>query len=151
MNVFDELDKIFKRGYNSENLAAIKPKLENYLLACPEEERERCQKEINLVNRLIDECREIDKLRQQYELFYDYVENYPKDRNIELEYFEQDEKSYCVKVKKGNCDETLSYQPMDEPEENFILTSSGKKIPVRFDNWGEIMIKIIIEMVKDRE
>ncbi len=151
MNVFDELDKIFRRGYNSENLTAIKPKLENYLHVCSEEERERCQKEINLVNRLIDECREVDKLRKQYKLFYEYVQNHPKDGKIELEYIEPNGNAYGVKIKKGSCDETLSYQPMDEPEENFIHISTGQKIPVKFNNWGEIMIKTVKDMVSEQK
>ena len=54
MNVFEELDNIFKFGYNTENLLAIKTKLDNYLTTCPEEDKARCQREIELVDRRLN-------------------------------------------------------------------------------------------------
>ena len=63
MNVLEEFDHILHFGYNGENLRAIKPKLESYLLTCSEEDKEKCQKRIKLTERLIAECKEVDKLR----------------------------------------------------------------------------------------
>ena len=121
MNVFEELDNIFKFGYNSENLRAIKPKLDNYLTTCPEENKAICRRKIDLVERLIEEHKEMDKFRQQYTLLHDYVLNNAKLGLVELEYTEPFGKSYGVEVKVGNYVMELVYKPiMNEPEKNEV-------------------------------
>ena len=42
MNALEEFENILRFGYNSENLLAVKPKLNSYLLTCPEEEKAKC-------------------------------------------------------------------------------------------------------------
>ena len=121
MSVFEELDNIIRTGYNSEKLQAIKPKLDDYLTTCPEEYKARCQREIELVERLIKECKEVDELRQQYSLFHEYVLNKSLSGFVELEYTEPNGNSYGVEVKVGNYIMELVYKPMDEPEKNEII------------------------------
>ncbi len=122
MSVFEELDNIIRTGYNSEKLQAIKPKLDDYLTTCPEEDKARCQREIELVDRLIKECKEVDKLRQQYSLFHEYVQNDPKSGLVELESTEPNDNSYGVEVKVNNYIMELVFKPMDEPEKNEVRT-----------------------------
>ena len=122
MSVFEELDNIIRTGYNSEKLQAIKPKLDDYLLTCPKEDKARCQREIELVDRLIKKCEEVNKLRQQYSLFHDYVLNNPYSGFVELEYTEPNGNSYGVEVKVGNYIMEMVYKPMDEPEKNEVRT-----------------------------
>ena len=122
MSVFEELDNIIRTGYNSEKLQAIKPKLDVYIKTCPEEDKARCQREIELVDRLIKECKEVDKLRQQYSLFHDYVLNNPKLGLVELEYTEPNDNSYGVEVKVANYVMELVYKPMGTSEKNEVRT-----------------------------
>ena len=116
MNALEEFDEILRFGYNSEKLRNIKPKLDSYLLSCPEEEKTKCQKKIELAKRLIAECKEVDKLRQQYTLFHDYVLNHRKSGIVELEYIEPYGNSYGVYVKVDKYVMELVYKPMDEPK-----------------------------------
>ena len=122
MNALEEFDQILKFGYNSEKLGDIKPKLDSYLLSCPEEEKAKCRRNIELVDRLIKECKEVDKLRQQYTLFHDYVLNNAKSGLVELEYTEPFGNSYGVEIKVGNYVMELVYRPMDKPERNEVRT-----------------------------
>jgi hypothetical protein len=122
MSVFEELDNIFRTGYNSEKLQAIKPRLDDYLTTCPEEDKAKCLREIELVNRLIKECKEVDKLRQQYNLFHDYVLNNAKSGVVELKYTEPNNNSYGVEVKVENYIMELVYKPVDLPEKNEVRT-----------------------------
>ena len=101
MNALEEFDQILKFGYNSEKLGDIKPKLDSYLLSCPEEEKAKCQRNIDLAEKLIAECKEVDKLRQQYNLFHDYVLENRKAEFVELEYIEPFGNSYGVYVEVG--------------------------------------------------
>ena len=122
MNALEEFEQILRFGYNSEALHDIKPKLESYLLSCPEEEKAKCQKTIELAERLIAECKEVDKLRQQYNLFHDYVLANNKSGVVELEYIEPCGNSYGVYVKVDNYVMELVFKPMDEPEKNEVRT-----------------------------
>ena len=122
MNALEEFDEILRFGYNSEKLRNIKPKLDSYLLSCPEEEKTKCQKKIELAKRLIAECKEVDKLRQQYTLFHDYVLNHRKSGIVELEYIEPYGNSYGVYVKVDKYVMELVYKPMDEPKKNEVRT-----------------------------
>jgi len=123
MNALEEFDQIIKTGYNSEKLRDIKPKLDSYLLSCPEEEKAKCQKTIELVERLIAECKEVDKLRQQYNLFHDYVlGNNSKSGAVDLEYIEPHGNSYGVYVKVDKYAMEIAFKPMEEPKKNEIRT-----------------------------
>jgi hypothetical protein len=122
MSVFEELDNIIRTGYNSEKLQAIKPRLDDYLTTCPEEDKARCLREIELVNRLIKECKEVDKLRQQYNLFHDYVLNNAKSGIVELKYTEPNDNSYGVEIKVDNYVMELVYKPVDISKKNEIRT-----------------------------
>lgn len=174
MNALEEFDQILRSGYDSEKLRNIKPKLDSYQLSCPEEEKTKCQKRIELAERLIAECKEVDKLRQQYTLFHDYVLNHRKSGIVELEYIEPYGNSYgvCIKVDKYVME--LVHKPMEKPEKNEIRTKfffdvDGLYKPfmirkdavlseyvnlqhkrrdyypttVRWENWGDVMIKAI--------
>lgn len=127
-----------------------------------------------MAERLIAECKEVDKLRQQYTLFHDYVLNHGKSGIVELEYIEPYGNSYgvCIKVDKYVIE--LVHKPMDKPEKNEIRTKfffnvDGFNKPfmirkdavlseyvnlqhkrrdyysttVRWENWGDVMIKAI--------
>ena len=140
MNVLEEFDHILHFGYNSEKLLAVKPKLDSYLLTCPEEEKAKCQKEIDLAERLIAECKEVDKLRQQYNLFHDYVLEHIQSGIVELEYFEPYGNSFGVYIKVERFVMEITFKPMDEPEKNeirtkFFFTVDGlsKKFMIRKD------------------
>ena len=122
MNVFDELNDIFRHGYNGEKLQAIKPKLENYLTICPEEEKAECERKLALVERLIKECKEVDKLRQQYNLFYDYVQSNADSGLVELKYTEPFGDSYGVEIKVGNYTMELVFKPVNGPMKNEVRT-----------------------------
>jgi len=123
MNALDEFNQIIKTGYNSEKLRDIKPKLDSYLLSCPEEEKAKCQKTIELAERLIAECKEVDKLRQQYNLFHDYVSrNNSQSGGVELEYIEPNGNSYGVYVKVGKYVMEIVFKPMEEAKKNEIRT-----------------------------
>lgn len=122
MNALEEFDHILHFGYNSEHLLAVKPKLDRYLLTCPEEEKAKCQKTIELAERLIAECKEVDKLRQQYNLFHDFVLENKQLGPIELEYFEPYGNSFGVYVKVDKFVMELIFKPMDEPEKNEVRT-----------------------------
>lgn len=122
MTAMEEFDRMLRFGYNSEKLRDIKPKLDSYLLSCPEEEKEKCQKNIELAERLIAECKEIDKLRQQYNLFHDFVLGNKQLGPIELEYFEPFGNSFGVYVKVDKFVMELIFRPMDEPEKNEVRT-----------------------------
>lgn len=122
MNALEEIDHILRFGYNSEKLLAVKPKLESYLLTCPEEDREKCQERIKLTKRLIAECKEIDKLRQQYNLFHDYVTENSQSGLVELEYTEPYGNSFGVYVTVDRFVMELTFRPMDEPEKNEVRT-----------------------------
>lgn len=177
MNVFEELDIIFKHGYYSDNLRALKPKLDNYLTTCPDEDKAMCKRKIILVDRLI----EADILRQQCALLYDYVQSNAKLGLVELEFTEPFGNSYGVEVKVDNYVMELVYKPMmDEPEKNevrtkFFIDVNGlykafmirkDAIPVdytilqrkrrgyyptsvRFDNWGNLIIDTIRKVVSN--
>lgn len=141
MNALEEFDQILKFGYNSEKLGDIKPKLDSYLLSCPEEEKAKCQRNIDLAERLIAECKEVDKLRQQYNLFHDYVLENRKAEFVELEYIEPFGNSYGVYVKVGKYVMELVYKPMDDVEKNevrakFYLDVDGlyKSFMIRKEN-----------------
>ena len=183
MNVLEEFDQIIKTGYNSEKLRDIKPKLDSYLLSCPEEEKAKCRKTIELVERLIAECIEVDKLRQQYNLFQDYVSrNNSKSGLVDLEYIEPYGNSYGVYVKVNRYVMEMVFKPVQEPKKNEIRTKfyfdvDGiykpfmiKKdfIPadfdvlqrqrrdyyttsVRWDNWGDMVIKAIETVMNDTQ
>ena len=127
MNVLDELNDIFRSGYNSEKLQAIKPKLEHYLTTCPEEEKPICERKIETVERLIKECKEVDKLRQQYNLFYEYIQNNADSGLVELAYTEPFGNSYGVEVMVGNYIMELVFKPMNEPEKNEVRTKFYSK------------------------
>ena len=120
MNALEEFDQILKFGYNSEKLGDIKPKLDSYLLSCPEEEKAKCRRNIELAERLIAECKEVDKLRQQYNLFHDYVLENSKAEFVELEYIEPFGNSYGVYVKVGKYVMEIVYKPMEETKKNEI-------------------------------
>lgn len=127
MNALEEFENILRFGYNSEKLLAVKPKLNSYLLTCPEEEKAKCQKIIELAERLIAECKEVDKLRQQYNLFHDYVLGNSKSEFVDLEYIEPYGNSFGVYLKVDKFVMELIFKPMDEPEkmklgQNSILT-----------------------------
>ena len=122
MNALEEFDQILRSGYSTEKLRDIKPKLNSYLLSCPKEEKTKCQKRIELTERLIAECKEVDKLRQQYTLFHDYVLNYKKSGTIELEYTEPFGNSYGVEVKVGHYVMELYYKPVEKPGKNEVRT-----------------------------
>ena len=123
MNTLEEFDRILEFGYNSEKLHYIKPKLDNYLLSCSEEEKAKCQKNIELAERLIAECKEVDKLRQQYDLFHYYVlGNNSKSGVVDLEYIEPYGKSYGVYVKVDKYVMEIVFKPMEEPKKNEIRT-----------------------------
>lgn len=122
MNALEEIDHILRFGYNSEKLLAVKPKLESYLLSCPEEDREKCQERIKLTKRLIVECKEVDKLRQQYNLFHDYVTENSQSGLVELEYTEPYGNSFGVYVRVYRFVMELTFRPMDEPEKNEVRT-----------------------------
>ena len=122
MNALEEFDRILHFGYNSEKLLAVKPKLESYLLTCPEEDKEKCKKTIKLAERLIAQCKEVDKLRQQYNLFHDFVLENKQLGPIELEYFEPYGNSFGVYVKVDKYVMEIVYKPMEEPEKNEIRT-----------------------------
>lgn len=122
MNALEEFENILRFGYNSEKLLAVKPKLNSYLLTCPEEEKAKCQKIIELAERLIAECKEVDKLRQQYSQFHDYVLNNQMSGLVELEYTEPNGNSYGVEVKVGNYIKEMVYKPTDEHEKNEVRT-----------------------------
>ena len=122
MNALEEFDRILKTGYNSEKLRDIKPKLESFLLSCPEAEKSKCQKTIELAERLIAECIDVDKLRQQYNLFHDYVLGNSKSGVVDLEYIEPYGNSYGVYVKVDKYVMELVFKPMDEPEKNEVRT-----------------------------
>ncbi len=122
MNVFDELELTLRHGYNSEKLSEIKLKLTDYLKTCPEEEKNRCQREIDFLTELIKECVNVEKLRQQYTVFHDYIENYKKTGDVDLEYIEPFGNSYGVYVKIGKYVMELVFKPMDDPEKNEVRT-----------------------------
>lgn len=174
MNVLEEFDRMLRFGYNSEKLRDIKPKLDCYLLSCPKEEKEKCQKNIELAERLIAECKEKDKLRQQYNLFHDYVLEHKQSGIVELEYFEPYGNYFGVYIKVERFVMEITFKPMDEPEKNEIRTKfffivDGLSKPfiirkdavpaeydiikntrrdyyptsVRWDNWGDVVIKAI--------
>lgn len=179
MSVFEELDNIIRTGYNSEKLQAIKPKLDDYLMTGPEEDKDRCQREIELVERLIKECKEVDKLRQQYNLFHNYVLGNSKSGFVDLEYIEPYGNSYGVYVKVDRYVMEIVFKPMQEPKKNEIRTKfyfnvdgiykpfmiKKESVPaeyaiiqnrrwdyyptsVRWDDWGDLVIKAI-EIVKN--
>lgn len=131
-------------------------------------------KRIKLTERLIAECKEVDKLRQQYNLFHDYVLGNSKSEIVDLEYIEPYGNSYGVYIKVDKYVMELTFRPMDEPEKNevrtkFFLNVDGlykpfmirkEAIPseygfiqhkrrdyyptsVRWENWGDIVIKAI--------
>lgn len=174
MTALEEFDRILHFGYNSEKLLAVKPKLDSYLLTCPEEEKAKCQKTIELAEKLIAECKEVDKLRQQYNTFHDFVIENKQLGPIELEYFEPYGNSFGVYVKVDKFVMEITFKPMDEPEKNEIRTKSYYKVndlfkpfmirkdtvpaeytifqqkrrdyyytPVRWENWGDVVIKAI--------
>ena len=174
MNALEEFENILRFGYNSEKLLAVKPKLNSYLLTCPEEEKAKCQKIIELAERLIAECKEVDKLRQQYNLFHDYVLGNSKSEFVDLEYIEPYGNSFGVYLKVDKFVMELIFKPMDEPEKNevrtkfyldvdglyksFMIRKENKPdeynfiqkkrrdyypIAVRWDNWGDVVIKAI--------
>ena len=122
MNAVEEFNQILRFGYNSEVLHDIKPKLESYLQACPEAEKAKCQMNIELANRLIVECEEVDKLRQQYNLFHNYVLDNCQAGLVKLEYIEPYGKSYGVYIKVDNYVMELVFKPMEEPEKNEVRT-----------------------------
>ena len=122
MNALEEFENILRFGYNSEKLLAVKPKLNSYLLTCPEEEKAKCQKIIELAERLIAECKEVDKLRQQYNLFHDYVLGNSKSEFVDLEYIEPYGNSFGVYLKVDKFVMELIFKPMDEPEKNEVRT-----------------------------
>ena len=122
MNALEEFDHILHFGYNSEKLLAVKPKLDSYLLTCSEEEKAKCQKEIELADKLIKECEEMDKLRQQYNLFHDYVLEHKQSGIVEMEYFEPYGKYFGVYVKVERFVMEITFKPMDESEKNEIRT-----------------------------
>ena len=179
MSVFKELDNIIRTGYNSEKLRVIKPKLDAYLTVCPEEDKARCQREIELVERLIKECKEVDKLRQQYNLFHDYVLGNSNSDFVELEYIEPYGNSYGVYIKVYKYVMEIVFKPIEEPKKNEIRTKfyfdvdgiykpfmiRKESVPaeydfiqnkrrdyyptsVKWDNWGDIVIKVI-DMIKN--
>ena len=118
MNALEEFDQILRSGYNSEKLRDIKPKLDSYLLSCTEEEMVKCQKKIELAERLIAECKEVDKLRQQYTLFHDYVLANSKSEFVNLEYIEPYGDSYGVYIREDKYVMEIVYKPMEEPKKN---------------------------------
>jgi hypothetical protein len=122
MNALEEFENILRFGYNSEKLRTIKPKLDSYLLTCPEEKKAKCQKTIELAERLIAECKEVDKLRQQYNLFHDYVLGNSKSGFVELEYTEPCGNSYGVYIKVGSFVMEMVHKPVDEPQKNEVRT-----------------------------
>ena len=122
MNALEEFDRILKFGYNSEKLRDIKPKLDSYLLSCSEEEKAKCQKYIELAERLIAEREEVDKLRQQYNLFHDYVLGNSKSALVELEYVKPYGNSYGVYVKVNRYVMEMVFKPVQEPKKNEIRT-----------------------------
>lgn len=122
MNALEEFENILRFGYNSEKLLAVKPKLNSYLLTCPEEEKAKCQKNIELAERLIAECKEVDKLRQQYNLFHDYVLGNSKSEFVDLEYIEPYGNSFGVYLKVDKFVMELIFKPMDEHEKNEVRT-----------------------------
>ena len=174
MNALEEFENILRHGYNSEKLLAVKPKLESYLLSCPEEDKEKCQKRIKLTERLIAECKEVDKLRQQYNLFHDYVLGNSKSELVDLEYIEPHGNSFGVYVKVDKYVMEIVFKPMEKPEKNeirtkfylvvddiyksFMIRKEAKPseydfiqnkrrdyypTSVRWENWGDIVIKAI--------
>lgn len=179
MNALEEFERILMFGYNSEKLRDIKPKLDSYLLSCSEEEKAKCQKDIELAEKLIAECEEEDKLRQQYNLFHDYVIGNSKSEFIDLEYIEPYGNSYGVYIKVGKYVMEIVFKPIEELEKNEIRTKfyfdvdgiykpfmikresvlaeftiiQNKRrdyypMSVRWDNWGDLVIKAI-ETVKN--
>ena len=122
MNALEKFDRILHFGYNSENLRVIKPKLESYLLTCPEEEKAKCQKRIKLTERLIAECKEVDKLRQQYNLFHDYITENSQSGLVELEYTEPYGNSFGVYIKVDLFVMEMVYKPVDKPQKNEVRT-----------------------------
>ena len=122
MNALEEFDHILRFGYNSKNLSDIKPKLERYLQSCPEDEKTRCKNNIELVVRLIAECKEEDNLRQQYVMFHDYVLKNSHLGVIGLEYIEPYGNSYGVDIKVDKFVMRLVYKPMNEAKKNEVRT-----------------------------
>lgn len=122
MNALEEFDHILRFGYNSEKLLAVKSKLDSYLQTCPEEDKAKCQMNIELAERLIAECKEVDKLRQQYNLLHGFVLENKQLGPIELEYIEPYGNSYGVDIKVGRYIMELVYKPMEEPEKNEVRT-----------------------------
>ena len=122
MNALEEFDYILRFGYNSEKLLAVKSKLDSYLQTCPEEDKAKCQMNIELAERLIAESKEVDKLRQQYNLLHGFVLENKQLGPIELEYIEPYGNSYGVDIKVGRYIMELVYKPIDKPEKNEVRT-----------------------------
>ncbi len=122
MNALEEFDNLLRFGYNSKMLSEIKPKLENYLQSCPEEEKAKCKNDIKLAERLISECKEVDKFRQQYNLFHGYVLENSQIGIIELEYIEPYGNSYGVYIKVDKFVMELIYKPMNKAGKNEVRT-----------------------------
>ena len=122
MNALEEFDHILRFGYNSEKLLAVKSNLDSYLQTCPEEDKAKCQMNIELAERLIAESKEVDKLRQQYNLLHGFVLENKQLGPIELEYIEPYRNSYGVDIKVGRYIMELVYKPIDEPEKNEVRT-----------------------------
>lgn len=179
MNVLEEFDHLLRTRYNINDLYDIKPKLENYLLLCPEEDKKRCQMDIELANELIDEQKEREQLDHQYNLLHDYVINNGNSELVGLEFIEPYGNSYGVSIKVDKYVMELVFKPMDELDKNEIRTKFYLEVeglykqfmlkkdmipshyenlqhkrrdyyptPVKYDNWGQLMIKAI-ETVKN--
>lgn len=138
MNALEEFDQILRFGYNSKMLRDIKPKLESYLQFCPEEEKTKCKNDIELVDRLIAECKDLDNLRQQYDLFHDYVLENSHLGVIELEYIEPYGNSYGVDIKVDKFVMQLVYKPMNEAEKNEVRTKFYFDVD---DSYKQFMIR----------
>lgn len=122
MNTLEEFDHLLRKGYNINDLYDIKPKLDNYLLSCPEDEKNKCQMYIELANKFIDELKEREQLRDQYNLLHDYVTNHRDSEFVGLEFIEPYGNSYGVYIKVDKYIMELVFKPMNEPEKNEVRT-----------------------------
>lgn len=122
MNALEEFNNILRNGYNSETLLAIKSKLDSYLPTCPEEDKKECQQKIDWAETLITECKEVDNLQHQYDLFHNFVIENKQLGDVELEYIEPYGNSVGVDVKVYKYVMELVFKPMAESEKNEVRT-----------------------------
>ena len=122
MNTLEEFDLLLRRCFNINDLYDIKQKLENYLLSCPENEKDKCQMNIELANIYIDEHKENKQLNDQYNLLHDYVMNHRNSKLVELEFTKPYGNSYGVNIKVDKYIMELVFKPMDEPKKNEVRT-----------------------------